>query len=221
MTARLFPMLGCLLAACATPAAPPPVEAPPPEMQPAPPLVFPHEYVWTRDVNTVLRTDSGDVVIPRMFTRLQVTGTDSLGLLVACPECPAHGAGWLDTARVVYAAAAPEAEAAGDLPRFLLAVRNAAVERDVAALRTVMDPEFTFSFGPAGGRLEALAAWQQEGFRSLDELPALLDRGVVSQESRIWVAPPEYLNDTNYLGPRAGFRRQEGKWVWLFLVRGD
>lgn len=221
MTARGFLALVCLLAACTTPGTPPPIEAPSLEVQPAPALAFPYEYVWTRDVNTVVRTDSGEVVIPRMFTRLHVTGTDSLGLLVECPDCPSAGVAWLDTAQVVYAAAEPEVEAGGDLPRFLLAVRNAAIERDVAALRAVMTPEFTFSFGPAGGRLEAFAAWQQEGFRSLDQLPALLDRGVVSQDSRIWVAPPEYLDNANYLGLRAGFRREEGRWVWLFLVRGD
>jgi hypothetical protein len=220
MTVRSFLMLTWLLAACTTPGAPP-VEAPAPEPQPAPALQFPYEYVWTRDANTPLRTDSGEVMVPRLFTRLRVTGTDSLGLLVECPECSAPGAGWLDTARVVYTAAGPEAEAGGDLPSFLLAVRNAAVQRDVAKLRGIMDPEFTFSFGPAGGRLEAFAAWEQEGFRSLDQLPMLLDRGVVSQDERIWVASPEYLGDASYFGLRAGFRREDGKWVWLFLVRGD
>jgi hypothetical protein len=206
-----------LAVACAAPAPSPPAAAPAPE--PLPP--FPHAAVWTAAPDVPLLV--GDVVhsLPGALTRLEVLGRDSLGLDVRCEVCPGAPRGRVDPERVIHTAGNPAGAVHGDLAGFALAIRAAALRHDVDALREVMSPTFTFSFGEWGGPVEALAAWEREGYRALDHLPGLLDRGIRSRDGRIWAAPPEYLVEDEFLGYRAGFSREGGRWVWMFLVRGD
>lgn len=179
--------------------------------------------VWTREAGTTLAPDSAVAggVVPHLFTRLEVLRADSARLHVRCVVCTPRVEGWVPRGAVVYQPAAPEAAARGELAEFLLAVRSAAERADVAALRPVMSRRFTSSFSGGDGILEALARWEWEGHRSLRRLPGLLDRGVSTRDQRIWAAPPEYLSQPQYYDLRAGFRREEGRWEWIFLVRGD
>jgi hypothetical protein len=83
-----------------------------------------------------------------------------------------------------------------------------------------MSPEFSFSFIGVQTQDAALTAWRSDGFRALDEVPDLLDRGVTTLDGRIWSAPPEFLEDLSYGGPRLGFQqRADGRWEWLYLIR--
>jgi hypothetical protein len=206
-------------AGCATPrAAPPPVvpeEAPPP----LPP--FPSALAWTARPDVRVLTDEGETWIRNPFTRLNVLHVDTIGLRVRCLYCIPAIEGSLAREDVVYQASSPTAAARATLADFALAIRDAAERRDQGALHAVMPGDFTFSFGGGGGANSAFIRWQWEGFRSLDNLPPLLDRGLATQDSVIWVAPSVFLSDAEYHGLRSGFRRNRaGEWEWIFLVGG-
>lgn len=207
-----------LLAGCAPPPPAPPPAAPPPP----PPYVFPHRVVWTAAPGIELVTDSARVAVSRPFTALEVVQADSLSLLVRCPVCPQAPLGRVPMEDVVFAALPPAEAAHGDLAAFALAVREAARRHDVAALRPVMAPDFTFSFVGTQGAETALAAWEAERFATLDRVPALLDHGLATRDSLLWAAPPEHFERLDYRGLRVGFRRTpEGQWRWVFLVRSE
>lgn len=218
MKKTLWSPLAALSLALAACAAPRPREAPPPPPPPAE-APFPYEAVWTRRPGTPLHADSArSDTVPHLFTRLQVLRADSALLYVRCAVCPRPAEGWVEKGAVVYEPTSPEAAARGEPAELLLSVRAAAERRDVQALRQVMSRHFTHSLGGADGIVEALASWEREGYRSLGRLPALLDRGVATRDGRIWAAPPEWAERPDYLGPRAGFRREGGRWEWIFLI---
>lgn len=214
---KLLPLALLAAAACA----PRPVPPPPPAPEPPPP--FPHAQVWTREAGTALRPDSAGAPqadLPHAFTRLEVLRSDSASLYVRCIVCTPHLEGWVEKERVVWEARAPALAAGGELAEFLLAVRGAASRRDVAALRPVMARLFTHSLSGADGPVEAVGRWEQEGFRRLDRLPFLLDRGVATRDGSIWAAPPAWVAYPSYRDLRAGFRREGGRWEWIFFVPG-
>ncbi|HEU0298559.1 MAG TPA: hypothetical protein VFR37_03875, partial [Longimicrobium sp.] len=88
-------------------------------------------------------------------------------------------------------------------------------------LRPVMSRDFVHSLGPLDmGLLETFAAWERERYRTLDRMPVILDRGVASVPgTTVWAAPPEWASIPGYADVRAGFRRGENGWEWIFLVR--
>lgn len=206
---------------CAPPPPPPPAP-PPPAPPPPPPFVFHHEDVWTARPGVVLATDSARLVLPRPLTRLRVVQADSPSLLVRCAACADSATGRVALSDVVYEVVFPQEAERGSLAEFALAVRAAAAQRDVGALRPVMAPGFSFAFVGQQGPDEARAAWNAEGYRSLARVPELLDRGLATRDSALWVAPPEHLESLGYRGLRLGFRQDpSGAWRWVFLIRGE
>lgn len=201
--------------ACAGPRVPPPVE---PEPVSAPePAVLP-TFVWTPRAGLPLRTEGGSAVVPHLFSRLEVLGTDSLGIHVSCSFCREPVRGWIEREEVIYEPLTPHLAAHGELAEFLLALRDAAVRLDLELLRPVMARDFINHFDAPEGAEEAISRWRWEQFRTLDHLPRLLDRGVASRDGRLWTSPPDFLTDASYEGLRAGFRRSGDRWEWLFLV---
>jgi hypothetical protein len=208
---------------CANAPPPPPPPPEPVEVAPAPVIEpYPFTVIWTAVPDLAIATDAGDSLsISNLFTRLDVIGRDTVGLRVTCAVCEPLLEGYVGEEEVIATHLPPEIAAWGEFPEFLLSIRDAAARNDIAALRPVMTSTFVFSFTGIQTADAALAVWQAEGFRSLDEVPALLDRGVVTEDGRTWAAPPAFLEDTRYQGPRLGFRqRSDGRWEWLFLVRG-
>jgi hypothetical protein len=209
-----------LLAACvpAPQAVPAPEPLPPPPAPDAPPPL-PAE-AWTAAPGTALRTAGGASVLPHVFMRLEVLHTDTAELMVRCVFCLGQPIGWVPPEAVVRESPMPREAAGLSLAEFAHAVRAAAARRDVDALRAVMARDFVHSLGPAeGGVLEALAAWEREGYRLLDHLPLLMDRGIVAVPgTQVWSAPPEFAGDRRYAGVRTGFRRGPDGWEWAFLV---
>jgi hypothetical protein len=216
-----------LLGACVGPAprpapAPPPPPVAPPVLPPAPPPIVQFQSVWTRDAGAQLRLDGGSLALPYVFMRLEVLRADTTELLVRCVHCPGNQEGWITRESVVHWAQRPETAARLDLADFVLAVREAAAQRDMEALRPVMSRDFVHSLGPLDmGLLETFAAWERESFRTLDRMPFVLDRGVATViGTPIWAAPPEYAANLGFGDLRAGFRRGPAGWEWIFLVRG-
>jgi hypothetical protein len=229
MRRAAVPLLLALLAACGgparvRPAPPPPPVAPPPApvLAPPPPPIVQFQSVWTRDAGVQMRTDAGGVTLPYVFMRLEVLRADTTELLVRCVHCPGTPEGWIGREGVVHHAQRPQAAARLDLADFVLAVRDAAAQRDVEALRPVMARDFVHSLGPLEmGLLETFAEWEREAYRTLDRMPFVLDRGVATVVGTpIWAAPPEYGMQVQFGDLRAGFRRGPGGWEWIFLVRG-
>lgn len=221
-------ILLALLAACGGPPpvrVPPMVLPPPPAVidttPPPPPPIVANQSVWTRDANTLLRGESGGVRMPFIFMRLEVLRADSAELLVRCVHCPGAPEGWIARESVVHHVRPPEQVRKGDLAEFVLAVREAASQRNTDALRRAMSREFVHTLGPLEmGLLETFAAWEREGYRAVDRLPFILDRGVATVPGTpLWAAPPEYAAQLGYQDVRAGFRRGEEGWEWIFLVR--
>lgn len=200
---------------------PPPAPAPAPP--PAPPAL-PAE-VWSRAAGLVLAGDSAapDVRLPYTAMRLFVLRADSARYLVRCEHCPPPAVGWIDRAKVVErprstALAANEEE----LAEFAVAVREAARTHDLAALRAVMDPMFVHDLDGRDGVIQAVGDWQHDSFRRLDVLPALVDRGLVAvPNTAVWASPPAYASRPGFQDLRTGFRRVDGKWRWIFFVRGS
>lgn len=184
----------------------------------------------TNRADVWLRTDSGWARVPHALMRLDVVGRDSAGLRVRCRHCDGPAEGYLSETDVVGPVASPSEAASGELAAFALAVRAAAAARDVAALVSVMAPDFVFDLDRGEGRLEAVAAWRRERFRALDHVPGLIDRGLVrrwasapriEQHDELWISPPAFAAEIDYRGYRLGFRRLAGgEWRWAYLVGG-
>ncbi len=213
-------LLLAVLPACAgAPASPPPL--PEPEVAA---FEFAHTTVWTARPDVVLRVDSvAETVVPRAFSRLQVLAADSTGATVRCVVCRERTvegvAEWSD---LIFEPDSPVSAAHGTIGEFALAVRQAAENRDVEALRLVMARDFTYALIGPQGRETALSAWESEGWRSLEIVPTLLDRGLATRNGALWAAPGEHLEELGYRGFRMGFRgTPDGRWEWAFLVRDD
>lgn len=204
------------------PVPPPPPPVAPQVQPPAPPPIVQFQSVWTRDAGSQLRTEAGGVTLPFVFMRLEVLRADTTDLLVRCVHCPGNPEGWIGRENVVHWVRSPAAAARLDLAEFVLAVREAAAQRDFEALRPVMSRDFVHSLGPLDmGLLETFAAWEREAYRTLDRMPFVLDRGVATVVGTpIWAAPPEYASELAFGDLRAGFRRGPAGWEWIFLVRG-
>ncbi|WP_420127041.1 hypothetical protein [Longimicrobium sp.] len=223
-------ILLALLAACGGPRRParvaPIVLPPPPAVidttPPPPPAIVANQSVWTRDAGTLLRGETDGVRLPFIFMRLEVLRADTADLLVRCVHCPGAPQGWIGRESVVHHVRRPDQVRKMDLAEFVLAVRDAASQQDTSRLRAAMSREFVHTLGPLEmGLLETFAAWEREGFRSIDRLPFILDRGVATVTGTpVWAAPPEYASQLGYQDLRAGFRRAtDGGWEWIFLVR--
>lgn len=214
----LLPVLLFALVACgARPAA---VREPEPEV--VEPPAFSYAFAWTARADVSVFSDTGEIVVRNTFTRLNVLGVDTLGVRVRCLYCIPALEGTAAREDLVYEALPPDSAARLGLAEFALAVREAASQRDQDALSRVMSRDFTFSLDGGGGPLDAFNRWRFQGFRALDNLPPLLDRGLVTRDSTIWSAPPAFVTDVYYQGLRAGFRRgTQDRWEWIYLVGGD
>ncbi len=213
------------LAACApTTEAGIATNAPPAAAESVPPIAppFPDSIAWTAAPGMVITSASGALATTLdLFTRLDVIGRDSLGIRAVCRVCDPMVEGYVHENGLVTESLVPEIAAGETLPEFLLAIRTAVANRDLARLRPVMVGDFTYAFIGIQTPEEAFAFWAAEDYRSLDELPDLLDRGVRTSDGRIWSAPPGFVSDPVYRGPRAGFRRRtDGRWEWVYLIRG-
>jgi hypothetical protein len=222
-------ILCAFLAACGGPRPParvaPVVLPPPPEVidttPPPPPPVVANQSVWTRDAGTLLRGETDGVRLPFIFMRLDVLRADTTDLLVRCVHCPGAPQGWISRESVVHYVRPRSDPRKLELADLVLAVREAASQRDVEAMRRLMSREFVHTLGPLEmGLLETFAAWELDGYRTVDRLPFILDRGVATVPGTpVWAAPPEYAAQLGYRDVRAGFKRGTDGWEWIFLVR--
>ena len=210
---------GCTHAPAAAPSQVPQraQEAPPPP--PSDP-----QAVWTAAPEVAVRHNGSATAIARPLMRLDVDGRGEDGTLhVVCAYCEGEVRGSVSPEEVLWEPAAPVQAADGTISDFALAVREAAAWRRVEELLPVMAADFTFGFAAQRDRALAPRAWEWEEYRGLDQVPRLIDEGLVSIGRDFWVAPAAYAEAPGYDGLRVGFRRnpETDRWEWLFLVKGE
>jgi hypothetical protein len=95
-------------------------------------------------------------------------------------------------------------------------VRTAAKTKDFAALRKLMVPEFTWSFGGDGDADQAIAAWKRDpsAIRELYRVTGL--RCAFNTDERNIQCPP----NAGYRY-RVGFTKTEQGWWMSYFVAGD
>lgn len=184
----------------------------------SPPPAQPTE-VWTREAGTLLRGPT-PTRLPYLGMRLAVVQDAGDSLQVRCLICPGAPTGWTERTRVIWVPYAPAEVRGGELAEFVLAVREAARRRDVAALRPVMARTFVHALQGPEGVLASVSALSGPRAADLARLPSLLDRGVAPvPDTRVWAAPPEFVTLRGYADLRTGFTRGEDGWEWAFLLR--
>lgn len=220
MRAVLFVLL--LVSGCGQTPPPPPAPPPSPPEEPAPPPA--PQAVWTIAPEVAVRHNGSATAIARPLMRLDVEGWREDGTLEAvCAYCDGEVRGGVQPREVIWDPEVPTEAASGTLAEFALAIREAAAWRRIEQLLPVMAPDFTFGFSAQRDRALTPRAWEWEEYRSLDQVPRLIDEGLVAIGPDFWVAPEEYAERPGYTGLRLGFRRSEesGRWEWLFLVQGE
>jgi hypothetical protein len=127
----------------------------------------------------------------------------------------------------------PKADAKADEAwrSFYASFRAAVKKRDRAALKRMMLPDFTYTFGGSDSRDDAFSYWDQPSVKGWTALDRILARGSVKDEdyplgasgakrpSRI--APPQARRD-GYTGWRSIWvYGEDGRWYWAAFVQGD
>lgn len=109
-----------------------------------------------------------------------------------------------------------------DFHAFIGRLRKAVAAHDVNAVASMMVPDFAYVLGatPAQDRLG------QGVFQYWDENGLWVELGGVLSENFVpngdfMVVPPEFANPSaNYTGYRAGIRRINGSWKFVYFVHG-
>jgi len=113
-----------------------------------------------------------------------------------------------------------------DWNTFITEFRRAVEHRDKRALRSAMDVNFRYTFErTAGGdpRDEALELWDRSGSKVWATMDQVLGKGNRNDPEvpGLMVCPPAWVDDSRYIGYRAGFMKVAGSWRWIWYVTGD
>ena len=116
-----------------------------------------------------------------------------------------------------------EEDADVDFQAFVSRLRKAVKARDVRTISEMMTPDFAYVLGatPAEDRLGSgvFQYWDENGLWV--ELDGILSERFV-QKGDFMVAPPQFAEpDSDYTGYRAGIRRINGSWKFIYFVNGN
>jgi len=127
-------------------------------------------------------------------------------------------------------AATPNPEPAADWDAFWKAFRNAAQNKNRAALRAVMPDQFDYSFGGGPQTPEAaFASWDHQEINGWDALIEATANGAVDYnpppqwqlKGKVKIAPPE-ATAGDYARWRAVFEQSpDGRWRFVSFLNGD
>lgn len=109
-----------------------------------------------------------------------------------------------------------------DFQAFVGRLRKAVKARDMNAVAAMMTPDFAYVLGatPAEDRQGAgvFQYWDENGL--WPELEGILSERFVQKEAYM-VAPPQFADPAaEYTGYRAGIRRDNGSWKFVYFVKG-
>ncbi len=129
-----------------------------------------------------------------------------------------------DAARKAARTAAEHGEENADIDfqAFIGRLRKAVKARDVNTVASMMTPDFAYVLGatPAEDRMGAgvFQYWDENGLWV--ELDGILSERFVQKEA-FMVAPPQFADPAaEYTGYRAGIRRVNGSWKFVYFVNG-
>jgi hypothetical protein len=113
-----------------------------------------------------------------------------------------------------------------DWNTFIAEFRRAVEHRDKKALRGAMDLNFRYTFERTPGgdpRDEALDLWDHSGGKAWATMDQILGKGNRNDPEvpGLMVCPPAWVDDSRYIGYRAGFMKVGGNWRWIWYVNGD
>lgn len=105
-----------------------------------------------------------------------------------------------------------------DFQAFVGRLRKAVAAHDTTALASMMTEDFGYSLNPEKSGDGVFQYWEENGL--WPELEGILSERFV-KKGEFWVAPPQFANESlNYDGYRAGIRRVNGSWKFVYFVNG-
>jgi len=115
-----------------------------------------------------------------------------------------------------------EEEADVDFQAFIGRLRRAVKAHDLNTVASMMTPDFGYVLGPTPGEDRSgpgvFQYWDENGLWT--ELDGILSERFVQKED-FMVAPPQFADAAaEYTGYRAGIRRVNGSWKFVYFVNG-
>jgi hypothetical protein len=105
-----------------------------------------------------------------------------------------------------------------DFQAFVERLRKAAAAHDMHTLATMMASDFGYRLDPEGSGDGVFKYWDEQGL--WPELQGILSEKFV-KKGEYMVAPPQFASPAlNYDGYRAGIRRINGSWRFVYFVNG-
>ena len=105
-----------------------------------------------------------------------------------------------------------------DFQAFVERLRKAAAAHDMNSLAGMMTPTFGYKLEPKMEGDGVFKYWDQENL--WPELEGILSEKFV-KKGEYWVAPPQFADPSlNYDGYRAGIKRVNGSWKFVYFVNG-
>jgi len=105
-----------------------------------------------------------------------------------------------------------------DFQAFIGRLRKATAAHDTAALGEMMTPDFGYRLSPEAMGTGVFKYWNENNL--WPELEGILSEKFVKKGGYM-VAPPQFADESlNYDGYRAGIRRVNGSWKFVYFVNG-
>jgi len=105
-----------------------------------------------------------------------------------------------------------------DFQAFVGRLRKAVAAHDVNTLAGMMTPDFGYSLNPEKSGEGVFKYWDEQNL--WPELDGILSEKFV-KKGDFMVAPPQFADESlNYDGYRAGLRRVNGSWKFVYFVNG-
>jgi hypothetical protein len=105
-----------------------------------------------------------------------------------------------------------------DFQAFVGRLRKAVAAHDVNTLAGMMTPDFGYSLNPERSGEGVFKYWDEQNL--WPELDGILSEKFVKKGDYM-VAPPQFADESlNYDGYRAGLRRVNGSWKFVYFVNG-
>ncbi len=105
-----------------------------------------------------------------------------------------------------------------DFQAFVGRLRKAVTARDMNTIASMMAPDFGYSLNPEKSGPGVFQYWDENNL--WPELEGILSERF-AQKGDFWVAPPQFADESlSYDGYRAGIRRINGSWKFVYFVNG-
>ena len=105
-----------------------------------------------------------------------------------------------------------------DLQAFIGRLRKAVAAKDIKTLGEMMTPDFGYKLSPEATGSGVFKYWDENNL--WPELDGILSEKFVKKGGYM-VAPPQFADESlNYDGYRAGIRRVNGSWKFVYFVNG-